>query len=210
MVLAASEAFYQLSRAAHKSVQMPRSQHAKPLPKAGPNMRLGAWVVSVNRIGDRCGADGVPVDWNGIAQSAGAFGCPNSRHLPSPVKKPAKPEPEVFCHKCRERRNQTRRIKNGSDSQPSIIKPIAERCQTILTFPVRLGSGSGKLQRGYDDGRRFSDVGYFGRHPGRIPERFIDGLPNRQLPAGGGCVSAGHRCRPQWQCGGGDASARTA
>ncbi len=32
VVLAASEAFYQLVEAARKSVQMPRSQHAKPLP----------------------------------------------------------------------------------------------------------------------------------------------------------------------------------
>mgnify|MGYP000641715634 CR=1 FL=1 len=39
VVLAASEAFYQLVEAARKSVQMPRSQHAKPLPKAGYRLR---------------------------------------------------------------------------------------------------------------------------------------------------------------------------
>ena len=63
-------------------------------------------------------------------------------------------------------------------------------------------TGNGKLQRGYDDGRRFSDVGYFGRHPGRIPERFYRWPAEPSAAAGGGCVSAGHRCRPQWQCGG--------
>lgn len=47
VVLAASEAFYQLVEAARKSVQMPRSQHAKPLPKAGYRLRPGAWVMSV-------------------------------------------------------------------------------------------------------------------------------------------------------------------
>lgn len=45
VVLAASEAFYQLVEAARKSVQMPRSQHAKPLPKAGYRLRPGAWVM---------------------------------------------------------------------------------------------------------------------------------------------------------------------
>ena len=83
VVLAASEAFYQLVEAARKIVQMPRSQHAKPLPKAGYRLRPGAWVMSVIGLVTVVALTWAPVDWNGIAQ-ARAIGCaPNSRHPPA-------------------------------------------------------------------------------------------------------------------------------
>lgn len=130
VVLAASEAFYQLVEAARKSVQMPRSQHAKP------------------------------------------------------VKKPAKPEPESSAiNAANGETNTADANKNGSDSQPPIIKPIAEKVPNNLDIskyaydPATESCNADMMMVGDSVTSGTSDA-----IQAAFPNAFIDGLPNRQLP----------------------------
>ena len=130
VVLAASEAFYQLVEAARKSVQMPRSQHAKP------------------------------------------------------VKKPAKPEPESSAiNAANGETNTADANKNGSDSQPPIIKPIAEKVPNNLDIskyaydPATESCNADMMMVGDSVTSGTSDA-----IQAVFPNAFIDGLPNRQLP----------------------------
>lgn len=130
VVLAASEAFYQLVEAARKSVQMPRSQHAKP------------------------------------------------------VKKPAKPEPESsVINAANGETNTADANKNGSDSQPPIIKPIAEKVPNNLDIskyaydPATESCNADMMMVGDSVTSGTSDA-----IQAAFPNAFIDGLPNRQLP----------------------------
>ena len=115
VVLAASEAFYQLVEAARKSVQMPRSQHA------------------INAA-------------NGETNTADAN-------------------------------------KNGSDSQPPIIKPIAEKVPNNLDIskyaydPATESCNADMMMVGDSVTSGTSDA-----IQAAFPNAFIDGLPNRQLP----------------------------
>lgn len=130
VVLAASEAFYQLVEAARKSVQMPRSQHAKP------------------------------------------------------VKKPAKPEPESSAiNAANGETNTADANKNGSDSQPPIIEPIAEKVPNNLDIskyaydPATESCNADMMMVGDSVTSGTSDA-----IQAAFPNAFIDGLPNRQLP----------------------------
>lgn len=130
VVLAASEAFYQLVEAARKSMQMPRSQHAKP------------------------------------------------------VKKPAKPEPEPSAiNAANGETNTADANKNGSDSQPPIIKPIAEKVPNNLDIskyaydPATESCNADMMMVGDSVTSGTSDA-----IQAAFPNAFIDGLPNRQLP----------------------------
>lgn len=130
VVLAASEAFYQLVEAARKSVQMPRSQHAKP------------------------------------------------------VKKPAKPEPESSAiNAANGETNTADANKNGSDSQPPTIEPIAEKVPNNLDIskyaydPATESCNADMMMVGDSVTSGTSDA-----IQAAFPNAFIDGLPNRQLP----------------------------
>ena len=145
-----------------------------------------------------------PVDWNGIAQARAIQLRPELAAPAKPVKKPAKPEPESSAiNAANGETNTADANKNGSDSQPPIIKPIAEKVPNNLDIskyaydPATESCNADMMMVGDS-----VTSGTSGRHPGRIPERFYRWPAEPSAAAGGGCVSAGHRCRPQWQCGG--------
>lgn len=184
VVLAASEAFYQLVEAARKSVQMPRSQHAKPLPKAGYRLRPGAWVMSVIGLVTVVALTWAPVDWNGIAQARAIQLRPELAAPAKPVKKPAKPEPESSAiNAANGETNTADANKNGSDSQPPIIKPIAEKVPNNLDIskyaydPATESCNADMMMVGDSVTSGTSDA-----IQAAFPNAFIDGLPNRQLP----------------------------
>lgn len=184
VVLAASEAFYQLVEAARKSVQMSRSQHAKPLPKAGYRLRPGAWVMSVIGLVTVVALTWAPVDWNGIAQARAIQLRPELAAPAKPVKKPAKPEPESSAiNAANGETNTADANKNGSDSQPPIIKPIAEKVPNNLDIskyaydPATESCNADMMMVGDSVTSGTSDA-----IQAAFPNAFIDGLPNRQLP----------------------------
>ena len=101
-----------------------------------------------------------------------------------PVKKPAKPEPESSAiNAANGETNTADANKNGSDSQPPIIKPIAEKVPNNLDIskyaydPATESCNADMMMVGDSVTSGTSDA-----IQAAFPNAFIDGLPNRQLP----------------------------
>ena len=100
------------------------------------------------------------------------------------VKKPAKPEPESSAiNAANGETNTADANKNGSDSQPPIIKPIAEKVPNNLDIskyaydPATESCNADMMMVGDSVTSGTSDA-----IQAAFPNAFIDGLPNRQLP----------------------------
>lgn len=125
-----------------------------------------------------------PVDWNGIAQARAIQLRPELAAPAKPVKKPAKPEPESSAiNAANGETNTADANKNGSDSQPPIIKPIAEKVPNNLDIskyaydPATESCNADMMMVGDSVTSGTSDA-----IQAAFPNAFIDGLPNRQLP----------------------------
>ena len=185
VVLAASEAFYQLVEAARKSVQMPRSQHAKPLPKAGYRLRPGAWVMSViglvTVVALNVGTGGL--EWH--RSSASHSAAPRTRGTRQAGQETGEARARVApaINAANGETNTADANKNGSDSQPPIIKPIAEKVPNNLDIskyaydPATESCNADMMMVGDSVTSGTSDA-----IQAAFPNAFIDGLPNRQLP----------------------------
>ena len=92
--------------------------------------------------------------------------------------------------------------KNGSDSQPPIIKPIAEKVPNNLDIskyaydPATESCNADMMMVGDPVTSGTSDA-----IQAAFPNAFIDGLPTNQLPQVWMCISR-TPLPPQWQCGG--------